>query len=85
MFGRNRDRYKINYDREHDVMEIRVLGAGVSVITSEVEPNVFVHKDEHGKPAGFTIVRFSETIGQLEMETPSLPRRVSQRLVAAGT
>lgn len=83
MFGRHRDKYRLNYDPDHDILEIRVVGSGPAVVASEVHPNIFVHKDKHGKPSGFTIVRYSETIGQLEVETPSLPQNVRQRLVPA--
>jgi len=78
------DKYTISYDPEYDVMEIRVSGTGRAVIASEIRPNIFVHKDESGVVAGFTILHYTETMGErpVVVHTPTLPDRVRELVPA---
>jgi uncharacterized protein YuzE len=76
--------YTISYDPEYDVLKIRVNAAGRAVIGTEIRPNIFVHKDETGKVAGFTLLHYREQLGgePVVMKTTTLPGKFRELVPA---
>ncbi len=73
MYVQSHDQYKIIYDPQHDVLEIKVVGSGQPVNSSEIRPNIFVHKDESNKISGFTIFHFPNSPGMKSSSLKHLP------------
>jgi len=58
--------------------------AGRAVMGTEIRPNIFVHKDETGQAAGFTLLHYREQLGgePVVVQTSTLPEKFRELVPA---